>query len=180
MKHEVKKGNKPRHSANRRKKKIKAHQLSVNVSQLPGHRRQSVLGGVVLELEDFVAPLSPGGKRETQVSAAGFTLGFSPHLQNREECFDFHRRWCRRRRCVRIRPRQTCCVPQSMCSSPSFTCHISISPPLFCYYFISGSCVFLLAKHKGNQSGSWEVSGEHVPRLTVSEVLWVVGSRRDQ
>lgn len=106
----------------------KEHQLSVNVSQLPGHRRQNVSGGW---LEDFVAPHSPGGKRETQASAAGFTLGFSPHLQNHEECFDFHRRRCRRRRCVRIRPRQTCCVPQSMCSSPSFTCHVSISPPLF-------------------------------------------------
>lgn len=172
VKHEVKKGNKPRHSANRRGKKKEKHtrtKRSTSCQSMSVSSRdiddRVCRGGW---LEDFVAPHSPGGKRETQASAAGFTLGFSPHLQNHEECVDFHRRRCRRRRCVRIRPRQTCCVPQSMCSSPSFTCHVSISPPLFCYCFISGSCVSLLAKHKGdpvNPSGSWEVSGEHVPRL---------------
>lgn len=135
VKYEVKKGNKPRQSANRRKKKKRSTpepKGAPAVSQCqsaPGTSTTECVGGGWLE--DFVAPHSPGGKRETQASAAGFTLGFSPHLQNHEECFDFHRRRCRRRRCVRIRPRQTCCVPQSMCSSPSFTCHVSISPPLF-------------------------------------------------
>lgn len=156
----------------------KAHRLSVNVSQLPGHWWQSECKGSEWLCSTSLAwRVERAGDERSRLQLWVFRFIYRTMWNVLISIGDGAgkdvRTW--------IRPRQSCCVPLCMCS---FTCHFSISFPSFSAItlFLAVFFFFLLlnggAGNSVNPSGSRKVSRNTYPAF--SKVLWVVSSRKDQ